>query len=150
MKAVIQRVSKASVSVDNKITGEIEKGLLILLGVKEGDKKEDAEVLANKIANLRIFSDSNDKMNLSLLNIGGSALVISNFTLLADTKKGRRPNFINAAKPKEAEELYEYFTKLLLNIGVKTVEKGVFGAAMEVSLINDGPVTITINSDDLI
>lgn len=149
MKAIIQRVSTASVKVDEETKGEITQGFLILLGVAQGDDEKDAEVLANKIAGLRIFTDENDKMNLSLLDISGSALVISNFTLCADCSHGRRPSFIAAARPETAEPLYEYFCQKLSDNGVKKVERGVFGADMKVSLVNDGPVTIEINSKDL-
>lgn len=149
MKAVLQRVKYASVEIDGKINGEIKEGLLILLGVGQGDTIEEAEVLASKSANLRIFCDDNDKMNLSLLDIDGEALVISNFTLYADSRKGRRPNFINAAKPDEAEKLYESFMRLLAENGVKKVEKGIFGADMKVSLLNDGPVTIILDTEEL-
>ena len=149
MKAIIQRVSTASVKVDEETKGEIAQGFLILLGVAQGDDKTEAEILANKIAGLRIFTDENDKMNLSLLDIGGSVLVISNFTLCADCSHGRRPSFIAAARPETAEPLYEYFCQKLSDNGVKRVERGVFGADMKVSLVNDGPVTIEINSKDL-
>lgn len=149
MKAILQRVSSAKVDVDGETVGKIEKGFLILLGVENGDEKRDAEVLANKISGLRIFTDENDKMNLSLSDVGGEALVISNFTLCADCSHGRRPSFIKAARPETAEPLYEYFCKIMLDNGVSKVEKGIFGADMKVSLINDGPVTIDINSKDL-
>jgi D-tyrosyl-tRNA(Tyr) deacylase len=149
MKAILQRVSRAEVAVENKTVGKIDKGFLILLGVENGDEKPDAEVLANKISGLRIFTDENDKMNLSLSDVNGSALVISNFTLCADCSHGRRPNFMAAARPETAEPLYEYFCQKMLDFGVKQVEKGIFGADMQVSLLNDGPVTIEINSRDL-
>ena len=149
MKAILQRVSDARVDVDIKPVGQIDKGFLILLGVENGDEQRDAEVLANKISGLRIFTDENDKMNLALADVDGSALVISNFTLCADCSHGRRPNFIAAAKPDTAEPLYEYFCSKMLENGVKSVEKGIFGADMKVSLVNDGPVTIEINSKDL-
>jgi D-tyrosyl-tRNA(Tyr) deacylase len=149
MKAVIQRAANASVAVDGVTAGEIGRGFLILLGVEDGDTPRDAEVLAAKISGLRIFKDRNDKMNLALCDIGGGALVISNFTLCADCRKGRRPNFIAAAKPPLAEELYEYFCKRLKGNGITQVEKGVFGADMKVSLLNDGPVTVIIDSKEL-
>ena len=149
MKAVIQRVSRASVTVDGEIISSIGDGLLILLGVADGDTQRDAEVLADKIANLRIFSDSDDKMNLSLLTTGGSALVVSQFTLCANCVKGRRPDFFAAAKPDTANELYEYFCERIKTSGVAEVGKGVFGADMKVELLNDGPVTIIIDSGDL-
>ena len=149
MKVILQRVSRASVTVDNAIVGAIGQGFLVLLGVAQGDDEKEAEVLANKVAGLRVFTDDNDKMNLSLADIGGEVLVISNFTLCADCSHGRRPSFINAARPETAEPLYRFFCQRLLQNGVKKVEQGIFGADMQVSLINDGPVTIEINSKDL-
>lgn len=136
-------------TVDGERVSAIENGLLILLGVAEGDTRRDAEVLADKIANLRIFSDSDDKMNLSLLTVEGAALVVSQFTLCADCRKGRRPDFFGAAKPDIADELYEYFCERIKSTGVNDVQKGVFGADMKVELLNDGPVTILIDSGDL-
>lgn len=150
MKAVLQRVSYAKVTVDNEIKGEIKQGFLILLGAEEGDSERDAEVLADKISVLRIFTDENDKMNLSLADVNGSVLVISNFTLCADCRKGRRPNFINAAKPDYAKHLYEYFCQRIKVNNIENVQTGVFGADMKVELLNDGPVTIELNSRDLI
>lgn len=147
MKAVIQRVKRASVSVDGSVIGEIEKGLLVLLGVYEDDTEEDTEVLAKKTASLRIFCDDNDKMNLSVNDVVGSVLVISNFTLCADTKKGNRPSFTPAKAPEEANREYERFCRLLLENGVSKVEKGSFGADMQVELINDGPVTIVLDTE---
>ena len=149
MKAVIQRVSQCSVTVDGNITGQIGAGFLILLGVENGDTRADADKLAAKIAVLRVFTDENDKMNLSLLDTSGEVLVVSQFTLCADCRKGRRPNFINAEKPDRANELYEYFCECMLKNGIKKVEKGIFGEDMKVTLINDGPVTIIIDSRDL-
>lgn len=149
MKAILQRVSNARVEIENKTVGQIEKGFLILLGVENGDELRDADVLAAKISGLRIFTDENDKMNLSLTDVGGGVLVISNFTLCADCSHGRRPSFIAAARPETAEPLYKYFCKKMTDNGISRVEKGVFGADMQVSLINDGPVTIEINSKDL-
>ena len=149
MKAILQRVSNARVDIENKTVGEIEKGFLILLGVENGDEQRDAEVLAAKLSGLRIFTDENDKMNLSLTDVGGGVLVISNFTLCADCSHGRRPSFISAARPETAEPLYEYFCKKMTDNGISRLEKGVFGADMQVSLTNDGPVTIEINSKDL-
>lgn len=149
MKAVLQRVTRASVTVEGERISAIDGGLLILLGVAEGDTRRDAEVLADKIANLRIFSDSDDKMNLSLLTTGGSALVVSQFTLCANCIKGRRPDFFGAAKPDTANELYEYFCERIKDAGVTTVGKGVFGADMKVELLNDGPVTIILDSGEL-
>ena len=149
MKAVLQRVTRASVTVEGERIPAIAGGLLILWGVAQGDTRRDAEVLADKIANLRIFSDSDDKMNLSLLTTGGSALVVSQFTLCANCIKGRRPDFFGAAKPDTANELYEYFCERIKDAGVTTVGKGVFGADMKVELLNDGPVTIILDSGEL-
>ncbi len=149
MKAVIQRVSSCQVTVGSDTVGSIAGGFLILLGVESGDTEKDAEKLSAKISVLRIFTDADDKMNLSLQDIDGEVLVVSNFTLSADCRKGRRPNFIGAEKPERANELYEYFCKCMTKNGINKVEKGVFGADMQVSLVNDGPVTIIINSGDL-
>ena len=143
MKIVVQRVSKAQVEVEGKIVGKIEKGFLVLLGVTHGDTKEQADYIVKKLCNLRIFTDENDKMNLSLKDVGGELLIVSQFTLYADTSSGNRPSFINAAKPDKANELYEYFCQECEKKGIK-VEKGIFGAHMKVSLLNDGPVTIII------
>ena len=148
MKAVIQRVTGASVKVDGAVVGECREGLMILLGVAKGDTEEDARLLANKICNLRIFRDENDKMNLSLKTIDGEALVISQFTLMANYKHGNRPDFLESAPPDEANRLYEYFVTLM-SAELKHVGKGIFGAHMEVSLVNDGPVTIVMDSDVL-
>ena len=148
MKAVLQRVKSASVHVDGKLVGECGEGLLILLGVARGDTEDDARLLATKICNLRIFTDENDKMNLSVKNIDGEALVISQFTLMANYKHGNRPDFLESAPPDEANRLYEYFKALLVS-ELKQVGCGVFGAHMEVSLINDGPVTIVVDSEVL-
>lgn len=147
MKAVIQRVKNARVDVDGKTVGEISEGYLILVGVMDGDTEEDAEILARKTANLRIFTDEDDKMNKSLLDIDGEVLAVSQFTLCADVKKGNRPSFINSAAPDEANRLYEYYCSKLLENGVRKVEKGVFGAHMEVSLLNNGPVTILYDTE---
>lgn len=149
MKAILQRVKFAKVEVDGETVGEIGQGFLVLLGVAQEDDRKEAEVLSNKIAGLRVFTDENDKMNLSLSDIGGEVLVISNFTLCADCSHGRRPSFIAAARPEQAEPLYEYFCQRLRGAGVKKVAQGIFGADMAVSLLNDGPVTIDINSKDL-
>lgn len=146
MKAVVQRVTASSVSVDGEIVGKIDKGLNVLLGVEEDDTEKDAEVLAAKIAKMRIFEDENEKMNLSVLDADGSVLVISQFTLCADIKKGNRPSFILAAKPDKATALYEYFSSQLKENGVKKVENGVFGADMAVEISNDGPVTIIMDT----
>lgn len=142
MKIVLQRVESASVSVDGKIVGKIDKGYVVLLGVGRNDTKEDCERLSNKLIKLRIFSDENDKINLSINDVGGEFLVISQFTLYADCKKNR-PSFTDAGKPDMAQELYEYFKTCLVNAGQK-VESGIFGASMKVSLVNDGPFTITL------
>ena len=149
MKAILQRVKFAKVEVGGVTVGEIGQGFLVLLGVAKEDDKKEAEVLSNKIAGLRVFTDENDKMNLSLDDIGGEVLVISNFTLCADCSHGRRPSFLAAARPEQAEPLYEYFCQRLRDAGVKKVAQGIFGADMAVSLLNDGPVTIDINSKDL-
>lgn len=143
MKAVVQRVTHASVKVDDEIKGQIENGFLVLLGVGQNDTEEDADRLVNKIVKLRIFSDENDKINLSLSDVGGSMLVISQFTLYADCRKGNRPNFINAGKPDEANRLYEYFVSKCKE-QVPVVENGVFGADMKVELLNDGPFTVIL------
>ena len=143
MKLVIQRVSEAKVEIKNKIVGKIEKGFLVLFGAREGDTKEQADFLAQKLCNLRVFEDENGKMNLSIKDIDGELLIVSQFTLYADCKKGNRPSFVNAGKPEIANELYEYFIKKCRNL-VKNVEKGVFGTDMQVSLLNDGPVTIIL------
>ena len=149
MRVVLQRVSKCAVEINGEVYSSIKDGFLLLLGVKNGDTEADAVKLAKKISGLRIFTDENDKMNLSLTDVGGGVLVISNFTLCADCSHGRRPSFISAARPETAEPLYEYFCKKMSDNGISRVEKGVFGADMQVSLTNDGPVTIEINSKDL-
>ena len=145
MRAVVQRVSEASVSIDGEIVSRIGKGLLILLGVGADDTESDAEYLADKIANLRIFEDEKGKMNLSVLDVGGEAMVVSQFTLYGDCRKGRRPSFTRAAKPDKAQALYSYFILRLREEGVPTRE-GVFQAHMKVNLTNDGPVTILLDS----
>ena len=145
MLAVIQRVEKSSVTVKNKIIGKIDSGLLVLLGINREDEKKDADYLAEKISNLRIFEDENAKMNRSLLETGKEMLVVSQFTLLGDCRKGRRPSFINAADPDRAKELYEHFASQVKLKGVK-VETGQFRARMSVALINDGPVTLIVES----
>lgn len=147
MKAVIQRVTEASVSVDGEIVGSCEKGYMILLGAAEGDTEDDVKILAKKTASLRIFEDENQKMNKSIIDIDGEALVISQFTLLADVKKGNRPSFINAMEPQMAEKYYKLFCEELRNNGIKKVDEGVFGADMKVSLVNDGPVTILYDTE---
>lgn len=145
MRAVIQRTTGASVKVEGEVTGQVETGLVVLLGVDDADTVEDADYLARKIANMRIFEDENEKMNRSLSDVEGSVLSISQFTLHADTKKGNRPSFTKAAKPDKADELYDYFNKQLRELNVP-VETGSFGAHMSVQLLNDGPVTIIIDS----
>ena len=147
MKAVIQRVTSADVKVDGKTLGAIGQGFLILLGVHEDDTEAEADLLAKKVANLRVFEDEDEKMNLSLLDTGFETLVISQFTLLADSKKGNRPSFIFAARPEQAIPLYERFMDQLKENGIAVVEHGEFGADMAVSLVNDGPVTIILDTD---
>lgn len=149
MKAVIQRVKYVSVKVDNKIIGECKQGFMILLGVIDGDTKEDADKLIKKIPVLRIFEDENGKMNKSLLDIDGEILVVSQFTLAADCSHGRRPSFTASAPPDIANELYEYLVGELKTAGVKSVQTGEFGADMAVELLNDGPVTIILDSKEL-
>ena len=141
MKIVLQKVKKASVSVDNKIVGNIDKGYCLLFGVHKESTEEDARYLAKKIAQARLFEDENDKINLSLKDVGGSILSVSQFTLYADTKKGNRPSFTSAAGAEKANELYEKFNEYLREEGVK-VETGIFQTMMEVNIVNDGPVTI--------
>ncbi|KZE67431.1 D-tyrosyl-tRNA(Tyr) deacylase [Fictibacillus phosphorivorans] len=145
MKVVLQRAKHAEVTVDSEVKGTIDSGLMLLVGVTHDDTEKDADYLAEKIVNLRIFEDENEKMNLSLKDIGGSILSISQFTLYGDTKKGRRPNFMEAAKPDHAITMYEYFNNKLKNLGVH-VETGVFGAMMDVTFTNDGPVTLILDS----
>jgi D-tyrosyl-tRNA(Tyr) deacylase len=146
MKVVIQRVSKANVKVAGKVTGEIDKGLLILLGIEDADTEEDIQWLSNKMLNLRIFSDENRVMNNSVLDIGGDILLVSQFTLHASTKKGNRPSYIRASKPDFAVPMYETMIKQLENDLGKKIQTGIFGADMKVELVNDGPVTIIIDT----
>ena len=146
MRIVLQRVSKASVISDGQLTGSIEKGLLLLIGVEESDTEEDGKWLSNKVVNMRIFSDEEGLMNKSLLDVNGDILAISQFTLHARTKKGNRPSFIKAARPEQAIPLYEAFVKECETLTGRKVECGVFGADMKVELVNDGPVTIIIDS----
>ena len=143
LKALVQRVKKASVTIDDKLYSKIDHGLLVFLGVQKGDSKENADKLAQKLVNLRIFEDENDKMNLSLKDVGGQMLVVSQFTLCGDCKKGTRPSFDNAELPQKANELYEYFVSQIKMQGIYT-QTGSFGAMMDVELINDGPVTFMI------
>ena len=147
MKAVIQRVKSASVTVSGNRISEFGEGFFILLGVVEGDTEEEMRLLASKTANLRIFCDEEDKMNLSLLQTGGSALVVSQFTLCADTKKGNRPSFMNAMQPVEADKLYNQYMQELKNLGVSDVQSGEFGEDMLCEINNDGPVTIILDTD---
>lgn len=149
MKAVIQRVKYANVKIVGEIAGECGKGFMILLGVHSSDTKEDAEKLIKKVPVLRIFEDENGKMNKSLLDVDGEALVVSQFTLIADCSHGRRPSFTDSAPAQQANELYEYFVELLRQSGVRSVQTGVFGADMQVELVNDGPVTIILDSKEL-
>jgi D-tyrosyl-tRNA(Tyr) deacylase len=146
VRAVVQRVSSARVEVAGKIAGSVGKGLLVLLGVAQGDTDRQAEWLAEKIAGLRIFEDEAGKMNLSLLEVGGAALIVSQFTLLADCRRGRRPSFTDAAPPEEADRLYQVFVAKLRSAGLP-VETGVFQAHMDVHLVNDGPVTLVLDAN---
>lgn len=148
MRLVIQKVSSSNVKVDNEVVGSIGKGFMVLVGITDTDNKLIVDKMIDKLINLRIFEDENDKLNLSLLDVNGSILSISQFTLYANCKKGRRPSFIEAAKPDISKPLYEYFNQRLKEKGI-TVETGVFGAMMEVSLINDGPVTIILDSKEI-
>jgi D-tyrosyl-tRNA(Tyr) deacylase len=145
MRVVVQRSKAASVTVDGTVVGEIEKGFVLLVGVTHDDIQADAAFMADKIANLRVFEDEAGKMNLSLLDVGGEVLSVSQFTLYGDCRKGRRPNFMEAARPEHAKEIYELFNGLLREKGIK-VETGVFGAMMDVQLVNDGPVTLIVES----
>jgi D-tyrosyl-tRNA(Tyr) deacylase len=147
MRALVQRVSKGSVYVDGKIVGAIEQGLVILLGIRSGDTESEAKYLAEKCVNLRIFADENNKFNRSLLEVGGGALVISQFTLYGDTRKGRRPGFEEAARPEIAEPLYKFFVQELRKHPIRVAE-GIFGAMMRVEIHNDGPVTLMLESSD--
>ena len=149
MRAVVQRVSESKVIVDGNIVGEIKKGLMILLGISNRDTMTDLNYMTEKIVNLRIFEDSDEKMNLSLLDVGGELLVVSQFTLYGDCKKGRRPSFIEAARPEMANELYEKFVEECRKLGVKT-ETGTFQADMKVEIMNDGPVTLIVDSERII
>ncbi|MFN3190310.1 MAG: D-aminoacyl-tRNA deacylase [Aureliella sp.] len=148
MRAVIQRVTEASVTVDNHIVGRIDTGLLVLLGVEEGDTEKDLRYMVNKVSGLRVFEDDDGKMNRSVLDSGGRVLAVSQFTLLGDVRKGKRPSFITAAEPAMANDLYQQFCRQLREAGVE-VEQGVFQADMKVALTNDGPVTIMLDSRKL-
>lgn len=145
MRAVVQRVSKASVRVEEEFTGEIAQGLVVLLGVSQSDTTADAEYMAQKISQLRVFSDTDGKMNLSVGDVQGSILAVSQFTLYGDCRRGRRPSYTEAARPEGAEELYRAFVEQVRALGIP-VETGVFGAMMQVELINDGPVTLLVDS----
>ena len=148
MKALIQRVKCGSVTIDGSVKGEIKQGYVVLLGVKTGDREEDARKLAQKTVSLRIFSDENDRMNLSIIDVSGEILVISQFTLYADTRKGNRPSFIRSGNPELAKQLYEeYISSLRSELTEARVQTGIFGASMEVKIINDGPVTIELTTD---
>lgn len=147
MKAVVQRVKNAGVTVDGREISRIDKGYMILLGVMDDDTAEDIDILAKKIASLRVFEDENGKMNLDIKNIDGEILAISQFTLCADVKKGNRPSFTRSQEPEKANEYYEMFCRKLIENGVKNVKKGVFGADMKVDLVNDGPVTIVYDTE---
>ena len=149
MRVVLQRVSECAVEINGEEYSSIKIGFLILLGVKNGDSEAEAVKLAKKISGLRIFTDENDKMNLSLADVNGSVMVVSNFTLCADCSHGRRPSFINAARPELSDPLYQLFCEQLKLNGVENVKTGEFGADMKVSLCNDGPVTLVIDSEDL-
>ena len=144
MKLVVQRVKNSSVTVDNKIVGKIDKGYMVLLGVGPDDTEEIADYLVQKLVKLRIFEDENGKMNLSIKDIDGELLIISQFTLYADCNSGNRPSFVNAAKPEKANQLYEYFIQKCKEQNIRKVESGIFGADMKVELLNDGPVTIIL------
>ena len=148
MKLVVQRVLSSKVEVEGKTVGEIEKGFMVLCGITHNDTEKEADILARKLCNLRVFEDENQKMNLSIKYVGGKLLIISQFTLYADSmSSGNRPSFINAARPEKAEPLYEYFLKKCEAEGIE-VEKGIFGADMKVSLVNDGPVTIILEKEN--
>lgn len=148
MRAVYQRVERASVTVDNEIVSSIGHGLLLLIGVTTEDGPGEAALLAEKIAHFRMFTDDNDKLNLSVLDIGGSVLAVSQFTLCANTSHGRRPDFLRAARPEQALPLFDFFVQKLRELGVADVQTGVFGADMQVELVNDGPVTLILDTDE--
>jgi len=145
MRVVVQRCKKSSVTVEGKVTGQIDFGLVLLVGITHDDTEKDALYLADKVANLRIFEDESGKMNNSLKDVQGAILSISQFTLYGDSRKGRRPNFMSAARPEHAEPLYDFFNQTLREMGIE-VQTGIFGAMMEVNLINDGPVTLIVES----
>lgn len=149
MRVILQRVRQGSVTVDGQVTGSVDNGYVALVGVTHGDTQAEAELLAKKTANLRVFEDAEGKMNLSALDVGGGVLVISQFTLYADSRKGRRPSFTDAARPEQASPLVDYYADRLRVEGIQRVEHGVFGAMMLVEIHNDGPVTIILDSDEL-
>ena len=148
MKAIVQRISEGKVTVDGEVIAKCGRGLMVLLGAAQGDTEEDAALLAGKITKMRIFSDENDKMNLSVTDVGGGVMVVPNFTLLASYRKGNRPNYLQAAPPEEAKRLFEYFTELVAK-EVENTTHGQFGAHMMVSITNDGPITIPMDSEVL-
>ena len=149
MRIILQRVSSGRVTVDGEVTGEIEQGFVALVDVTHDDTPDEAELLARKTASLRVFSDDDDKMSPSVQDVAGGVLVVSQFTLYADSRKGRRPSYINAARPEQAEPLVQHYADCLLKEGVQQVEHGVFGAMMQVDIHNDGPVTIILDTADL-
>lgn len=149
MRIVLQRVTHGSVTVDHQVTGSIETGFVALVGITHTDTQAEADLLAKKTANLRVFEDADSKMNLSALDVGAGILVVSQFTLYADARKGRRPSFTDAARPEQAAPLVEYFVQQLRTEGIQRVEQGVFGAMMQVEIYNDGPVTIILDSHDM-
>ncbi len=149
MRVILQRVVRGSVTVEEKIVGQVDKGFVALVGVTHTDTEAEADLLARKTAQLRVFEDSEGKMNLSMQEVGGGILVISQFTLYADARKGRRPSFIDAARPEQAAPLVDFYAAKLKEYGVKWIERGVFGAMMLVEIHNDGPVTIILDTDDL-
>ena len=148
MKLVVQKVQHSSVTIDGEVHGEIKEGFMVLVGFTHSDNEQIIDKMIDKLIHLRVFIDENDKMNLSLLDVGGSVLSISQFTLYANCKKGRRPSFIDAAKPDIASPLYDYFNQRLRTLGIET-QTGIFGADMKVSLVNDGPITIILDSDEI-
>ena len=150
MRIVIQRVKYASVTINGNVNGKIDKGFMVLVGFKEGDEESYIKPMAEKMAGLRVFEDENEKMNLSLADVGGDISAISQFTLYADCKKGRRPSFVEAMNPQKAEEYYNKFVKECEAITGKKIETGIFGADMKVELLNDGPVTIILDSDEIV
>lgn len=150
MRVILQRVSKGSVTVDGAVTGEINNGYVALVGVTHGDSEAEAELLAKKTAHLRVFEDADGKMNISGIDAGAGILVISQFTLYADTRKGRRPSFTDAAKPEQAAPLVDYYAECLQKEGIQQIAKGVFGAMMHVEIHNHGPVTIILDTDDFV